>query len=455
MRIEGQKHLGSGSVIALIMMLCFFPPFTTDMFLSDLPNMGEELGAGASVMNMVLYGFMLSLAVSILVFGPITDKVGRRPVLVFALIEYIAASLLGSQAQDVYILIAFRVLQGIGAGACMTVSTALIKDCFEGPTMKHVLNISAVLGVIAPIVAPILGSWVISVSDWRMTLVVPTLLGFVCLAISLLLTETVPDDEREGASVRGNFRETAAILGDRAFAVFLLMMTVFNGCFMAYLSVSSYIYEGYFGVSSMQYSLFLAAALIGGTVLMIPVNRIGARMGNVRSLGMYLAIMLLSAVLMFSFGDAGKYEFLIAFLPCIVVTTAIRPFGMALVLGSRDGDNGLVSALINFMMFVTGVFGMVCSTMFDDYVLGLGVIMVAASAIYTVLWACLKRLGYSRVRTLGARRGCPGGAPPGRVHILDSMPRLTASRTSDDGYAPPDLFITMPMMRLAAFSFRL
>ena len=147
MHLEGQKRLGSGAVIALILMLCFFPPFTTDMFLSDMPNMALELGADPSVMNMVLYGFMLSLAVSILIFGPITDRYGRRPVLIFALIEYNIVSILGSQSQDVYVLILFRVLQGVGAGACMTVSTALIKDCFQGPMMKKVLNISAVLGV--------------------------------------------------------------------------------------------------------------------------------------------------------------------------------------------------------------------------------------------------------------------------------------------------------------------
>lgn len=402
MKVDGQKHLGSGAIIALILMLCFFPPFTTDMFLSDLPNMADDLGTTPSVMNMVLYGFMLSLAVSILVFGPVTDRYGRRPVLIFSLIEYIIVSLIGSQSQDVYTLILFRVLQGIGAGACMTVSTALIKDCFKGPQMKQVLNISAVLGVLAPIIAPILGSWIISVSDWRMTMIVPTVLGFACLAISLLLTETVPEAEREASSIKGNFHETAVILSDRAFTVFLFMMTVFNGCFMAYLSVSSYIYEDYFGLSAMEYSAFLAAALIGGTVLMMPVNRLGARIGNIRSLGMYLLIMLLAAVLMLTIGDAGDFEFLIAFLPCITVTTAIRPFGMSLILSSRDGDNGLVSALINFMMFVMGVIGMVCSTMFDDYVTGLGVIMLVASAVYIVLWACLKRLGYSRVRSLQA-----------------------------------------------------
>ncbi len=417
MHLEGQKRLGSGAVIALILMLCFFPPFTTDMFLSDMPNMALELGADPSVMNMVLYGFMLSLAVSILIFGPITDRYGRRPVLIFALIEYNIVSILGSQSQDVYVLILFRVLQGVGAGACMTVSTALIKDCFQGPMMKKVLNISAVLGVLAPIIAPILGSWIISVSDWRMTMIVPTVLGIICLVMSLLLTETVSEEDRRRSSVMGNFGETATILKDRAFTVFLLMMTVFNACFMAYLSVSSYIYEDYFGLTPMEYAMFLAMALIGGTLLMIPLNRIGAKIGRIRSFGLYLAVMLLASALMLTIGGRGDIVFLIAFLPCITVTTAIRPFGMGLIMASRDGDNGLVSALINFMMFVMGVAGMVCSTMFGDYVDGLGIIMLVSSAVYIVLWVALKRMGYSRIRSLAPRsrgQGPPGGGLPGQ-----------------------------------------
>lgn len=400
MKVEGQKRLGSGMLIALILMLCFFPPLTTDMFLSDIPNMAVELGTDSSTMNMVLYGFMLSLAVSILIFGPVTDKFGRRPVLLAALVEYIAVSIAGSAAQDVYTLVVCRVLQGVGAGACMTVSTALIKDCFTGERMKKVLNISAVLGVLAPLVAPVLGSWIITVSGWRMTLIAPTILGFVCLAVVLLLTETVSDSQRESASLTGNFREIGRIMKDRTFLVFLLLVTVFNSTFMAYLSVSSYIYEGYFGLGQMEYAMFLALALILGTVLMFPINRIWGAVGNIRILGLYLGLMVLASALMFTAGRSGSVEFLVAFLPCIAVTTAIRPYGMGMILGSTDGDNGLVSALINFMMFAMGVAGMVCSTMFSDYVVGLGTIMAVASAAFLVLWVVQKGIGYEGIRLL-------------------------------------------------------
>ena len=400
MKVEGQKHLGKAPLIALIIILCFFPPLSTDMFLSDMPNMAVELHTDPSTMNMVLYGYMLSLAVSILVFGPVTDRYGRRPVLFFALTEYIAVSVIGSMVDDIYILVAIRVLQGIGSGAAMTVSTALIKDCFRGPEMQKVLYITAVMGVLAPLIAPILGSWIISFSSWRWTLIAPAFLGVICLVMSVFLTETVTDAHREGASIIGNFRKTVEILSDRAFFAFLMIATVFNGAFMAYLSVSSYIYEETFGNTAMVYSMYLAAALIGGTLLMVPLNRVWRAVGNVRAIPMYLILVLVSASLMFFVADRGSIWFYLSFLPCVTVTSAIRPYGMGIIMGSRDGDNGLISSLINFMMFFTGVLGMVVSTMFPDYIQGLGFIMLAASAVYVVMWMFLRRLGYNRIRSL-------------------------------------------------------
>jgi len=400
MQVNGQKHLGSGALIVMILLLCFFAPLSTDMFLSDLPNMAVELGTDPTTMNMVLYSFILSFAVSILVFGPLTDKYGRRPVLFFSLVEYTVVSIAGYFVQDVYSLIIVRILQGIGSGAALTVSTALIKDCFAGPTMQKVLNISAVCGIIAPLVAPIAGTAIISVSSWRVTLLAPLVISIACLVMTMFLTETVTAESRSRASVTGNFRQLGTILSDRAFAAFLLMVTVFNGAFMAYLSVSSYIYEVTFGVSQFEYSLFLAAALVGSVILMMGVNHVSARIGKVRSIALFPALMLLSAVLMFVIGGMGSILFLIAFLPCVTVTTSMRPYGMGILMNSRDGDNGLISALINFMMFFTGVIGMVVSTMFPDYIQGLGIIMFVTVVVYVASWLILKRIGYGKIRSL-------------------------------------------------------
>ena len=399
MKVEGQRHLGKGPLMALIIILCFFPPLSTDMFLSDMPNMAAELGTDPSTMNMVLYGYIFSLAVSILVFGPITDRYGRKPVLFFATAEYIVWTVAGSMVDDIYILIAFRVLQGIGSGAAMTVSTALIKDCFRGPAMQKVLFVTAVMGVLAPLIAPILGSWIISFSDWRWAMAAPAFLGVVCLVMTALLTETVTEEHRAGASIIGNFRKTVEILSDRAFTAFLILATVFHAVFMGYLSVSSYIYEETFGCAPMEYSMYLAAALIGGTLLMVPVNRVWRAVGNVRAIPMYLILVLLSALLMFTVADRGSIWFYAAFLPCVTVTSAVRPYGMGIVMASRDGDNGLISSLINFMIFFMGVIGMAVSTMFPDFIQGLGLMMVATSVIYVAMWAALKFMGY-RLRSL-------------------------------------------------------
>jgi hypothetical protein len=149
----------------------------------------------------------------------------------------------------------------------------------------------------------------------------------------------------------------------------------------------------------MEYSMFLAAALIGGTLLMVPVNRVWRAVGNVKAIPMYRVLMLLSALLMFTVADRSSIWFYVAFLPCVTVTSAIRPYGMGIVMASRDGDNGLISSLINFMIFFMGVIGMAVSTMFPDFIQGLGIMMLATSVIYVAMWIALRMMGY-RLRSL-------------------------------------------------------
>ena len=160
--MNGQRRLGSGTFLLLVILLGAFGPISTDMFLPALPDMVDEFDTTAAVMNMALYGFMFSMAVSILLLGPVTDKYGRKAPLVICLAEYVVTTLLCAFVHDVGILIVLRVLQAIGAGAAMTLSTAFVKDCYSGAIRLKILNIVAIVGVLGPLLAPIAGAALIS-----------------------------------------------------------------------------------------------------------------------------------------------------------------------------------------------------------------------------------------------------------------------------------------------------
>ncbi len=404
-------RLGPGAFLALIVVLAAFPPMSTDMYLPALPVMVDELGTTEAVMNMTLYGFMFSMAVSILILGPVSDKFGRKKVLVCALAEYCITTLLCSLAQGVGELIALRVLQAVGSGAAMTVSTAYVKDVYSGALRVRMLNVVAVIGVLGPLLAPIVGAGLISVWGWRSTFVAPVFVGIAAFIMVLMTDETLPPSERVEGGVRQMLRGMKELCGNRAFVVFTVMTTIFNLPFMGYLSVSSYIYEDMFGMSEAAYSLLLGFTLIMGTVFMTVINKLTGSVVNRRMLKFYLALGTVSAVAMLLVGNREWYFFLVAFIICVTVGTAIRPWGMGILMASHPGDSGAVSSLMNFIFFMIGCTGMVLSTLpWPDYAIGIGVLIAAADIAYAVLWmAFRKRLG-----DLAALDSTPSGRNAGR-----------------------------------------
>ena len=411
--MEGKNvgRLGPGAFLALIVVLAAFPPMSTDMYLPALPVMVDELGTTEAVMNMTLYGFMFSMAVSILILGPVSDKFGRKKVLVCALAEYCITALLCSAAQSVGVLIALRVLQAVGSGAAMTVSTAYVKDVYSGALRVRMLNVVAVIGVLGPLLAPIVGAGLISVWGWRSTFVAPVFVGIAAFIMVLMTDETLPPSERVEGGVRQMLRGMKELCGNRAFVVFTVMTTIFNLPFMGYLSVSSYIYEDMFGMSEAAYSLLLGFTLIMGTVFMTVINKLTGSVVNRRMLKFYLALGTVSAVAMLLVGNREWYFFLVAFIICVTVGTAIRPWGMGILMASHPGDSGAVSSLMNFIFFMIGCTGMVLSTLpWPDYAIGIGVLIAAADIAYAVLWmAFRKRLG-----DLAALDSTPSGRNAGR-----------------------------------------
>ena len=411
--MEGKNvgRLGPGAFLALIVVLAAFPPMSTDMYLPALPVMVDELGTTEAVMNMTLYGFMFSMAVSILILGPVSDKFGRKKVLVCALAEYCITTLLCSAAQGVGELIALRVLQAVGSGAAMTVSTAYVKDVYSGALRVRMLNVVAVIGVLGPLLAPIVGAGLISVWGWRSTFVAPVFVGIAAFIMVLMTDETLPPSERVEGGVRQMLRGMKELCGNRAFVVFTVMTTIFNLPFMGYLSVSSYIYEDMFGMSEAAYSLLLGFTLIMGTVFMTVINKLTGSVVNRRMLKFYLALGTVSAVAMLLVGNREWYFFLVAFIICVTVGTAIRPWGMGILMASHPGDSGAVSSLMNFIFFMIGCTGMVLSTLpWPDYAIGIGVLIAAADIAYAVLWmAFRKRLG-----DLAALDSTPSGRNAGR-----------------------------------------
>ena len=148
-------------------LLTAIGPFAIDMYLPALPSIGASLGADTDAVLMSLTAFFVTFGLGQLVYGPISDMVGRKPPLYFGIALFAAASIGCALATDIDMLIAFRFVQGIGAAAGMVVPRAIVRDLHTGVDAARLMSLLMLVFSVSPILAPLTGSIVIELIGWR------------------------------------------------------------------------------------------------------------------------------------------------------------------------------------------------------------------------------------------------------------------------------------------------
>lgn len=381
--------------MALIITLSIFAPMSTDMYLSGLPRMIADFATNESTMNMSLYCFMLALAVSILFFGPMGDKYGRKKVLSASLLIYIAACIACCFAPNIWAFVAFRIIEAIGSAGALTSAFALIKDLFEGPDVKIVLSVTAALGILGPILAPVIGTALINTISWHATFWLPAIIAGMCLVMTALLPDGIPFERYEG-TIAGSVSMVFGLMKEKAFFYFMTMMCVFSASQLAYIAVSSYVYQGQFGLDSTQYSLALAGACILGLGVSLCVRK-AKFLTNKGKIAVIFGLGVISLLMMTFVAKIGWLFFMLSMVPCCSNTVTARSFGYGLLMGHHDGDNGSVSSALNFMSFVFIFIGMAAASSFpsDMFIYAVAIVMVFSCTAYAVMWYLLKKGGYA------------------------------------------------------------
>ena len=385
-----QHHLGTKAMVAFITFMNMFIPLSIDLYLPAMPQMGAQFGAGSALVGMTLTAFFFFFAVSIVLFGPVSDKYGRRPVLIASAALYVVASLICATAGSIYVLIAGRILQAVSAGAIITVATALIKECFEGSLMTKILAVTQALGVIAPMAAPIIGSVLLTFTSWHGAFYLLTLLGLLNLALAFLLTETLPRERRYTGGLLRSMTLLAEFLQYRRFMCILVMLSLLAAPYMAYLAVSSFVYVDEFQLTPQAYSYYFAvnsAAAVLGPGLYL---RLKPLMTNDAILRFSFLGVLFSALAVFFLGHIAAIFMLLSFLPFTIIESMIRPFGMNLLLREVKENIGTASSVINFVQTLLGSIGMMLGTLpWGDFIQGLAIIMFVALGLAIGLWRFL------------------------------------------------------------------
>ena len=177
-----------------------------DAVIPALPSISAEFGASSSVTNLVLFPFLLAMALGQLISGTLSDRFGRKPVLVVSGALFFVFSALCALAPSIGLLVLFRIPEGLGCGAMMTMLITVVTDSYRGKAFDRAMTIMQALPIIGPVAAPFLGSLMMTLFTWHAIFVLLAVLGAASLVAVLLLDETLPASERLTTGMAANLR---------------------------------------------------------------------------------------------------------------------------------------------------------------------------------------------------------------------------------------------------------
>lgn len=389
-----QIYLGNKGLIAFIALMNMFIPLSTDLYLPALPNMNSYFGSSSAITNLTLSAFFIFYAVGMFFWGPLSDKYGRRPVLLAGSIVYMIFSLGCALAFNIYVLILARSFQGIGAGGITSVSMAIIKDSFSGKRRVSILAICQTISGLAPMLAPVAGALILRLTNWRGAFWTLAAIGILNLLFSVLYQETLTEEERYEGTLTGSIGRLIIVAKNKSFFYPAIIFSLNALPFMGYIAVSSYIYENYFGLSAQVYSYFFAAnALIslGGPFLYV---RFLCNLDKKVFTLLFLGISTVSGVLIMTVGTMAPVLFLLSFILLSLSGTIIRPFSTNMLLEQQKSDTGSAASLISTLFTVLGTIGMsVASGPWENIIVGLGALITVFSGLALVSWSLFLKSG--------------------------------------------------------------
>lgn len=268
-----------------------------DAVIPALPSISAEFGASSSVTNLVLFPFLLAMALGQLISGTLSDRFGRKPVLVVSGALFFVFSALCALAPSIGLLVLFRIPEGLGCGAMMTMLITVVTDSYRGKAFDRAMTIMQALPIIGPVAAPFLGSLMMTLFTWHAIFMLLAVLGAASLVAVLLLDETLPASERLTTGMAANLRSMVPVCREPGFLGTTLVLALVGMPMMAFLAVSSYIYLEQFAIGYVGYSAFYAFTAGVGVLSPFVYLRLSGRVGENAIAKACLVVMGISGVM--------------------------------------------------------------------------------------------------------------------------------------------------------------
>jgi DHA1 family bicyclomycin/chloramphenicol resistance-like MFS transporter len=283
---------GTFGLTLLLAMLTALGPLSMDMYLPSLPDIAHVLGAPVARTQLTISSYLVGFAAGQMIYGPLSDRYGRRPVLLAAVALYLASTLSCAAAQSVDLLIAARLLQGISGSGAIVLARAIVRDVYSGVQAARELSLMGSISATAPIVAPMIGGVLQAFFGWRANFLCMSAGGLIALVVAgRLLPETLhPGNRARSLSVFSTMRGYSAVARHRGFLIYLGIITTTYAGLFAWVSGASVVLQGIYGLSSVTFGFTFALGAGGYMLGAMLATRLVVRLGLERTIAVGVVV---------------------------------------------------------------------------------------------------------------------------------------------------------------------
>ena len=390
---QKQPILGKTGILFFLVIISAFPPLTMDLYLPALPKMVDVLNTNQTMVNLTLSSYLVAYAICLLFWGPLSEKFGRKPILLTGTSIYVIASLCCAFSGNVESLILSRILQAFGGSAVTVVATAIVKDLFDGREREKIMAIIMSLVIVAPMIAPVLGAFLLELYSWHMMFFALAIYGIISGLLTLCYKETLVS--RYAGSVIHSLGRLGVVLKNPQLVFLLSVFSIVPMALMAFLASGSYIYINEFGLTEQQFSYAFAfnafCALFGPTIYI----QLSKRVSVQKIISLCFLLLITCGLLTYNIGCLSPWFFALIAAPATLCVIVMRIPATNLMLDQQDTDTGSVVAIIQFTGMIFGALGMTLVSLRSEYLIeNLAMIQFSIGVIGGSLWLIAKNKPY-------------------------------------------------------------
>jgi DHA1 family bicyclomycin/chloramphenicol resistance-like MFS transporter len=390
-----RSFLRKFGLISLLILISAFPPLSTDIYLPALPQLKEILNTSEGLVNLTLALFFVFFAGGALFWGPLSEKYGRKPILLLGLAIYTMASMGCAFSHEIGQLILYRIGQGLGGSAPAVVAIAIVKDLFDGRARERILTLIYSIVVIAPIVGPVIGAVLLNYVSWRAIFQLLADIGLIAFIGSAFIGETLK--QCYSGSVRQSWWRSFKVLGRPKFILPLFIFSLIPMSSLTFMATSAYIYIVDFGMSELQFGYLLAFNGFFGLIGPLFYSYLHAHFKPQTIILFGFVSVAAVGVASIALGHLSAYLFAVILGIGTLALMTIRMPAMGLVLGQKKIDAGTASGLIAFVGMLMASVGMYLVILYPgSLIIALGSLNLLIGIIGGLVWYVIRDRAFVR-----------------------------------------------------------